>query len=76
MIRLFANAHYDFISKRRWLWAHRCPVDPGLALLLVRGVNYSIEFTGGRRSRSEPPRRWASRSFARRCAPVASPAPR
>ena len=48
MIRLFANASYDFISKRRWAYALTAfLLLPGLALLLVRGVNYSIEFTGG-----------------------------
>lgn len=48
MIRLFANARYDFISKRRWAYGLTAALlIPGLALLLVRGVNYSIEFTGG-----------------------------
>jgi preprotein translocase subunit SecF len=48
MIRLFANAHYDFISRRRWAYALTAALlIPGLAMLLVRGVNYSIEFTGG-----------------------------
>lgn len=48
MIRLFANAHYDFISKRRWAYGLTAALlIPGLALLLVRGINYSIEFTGG-----------------------------
>src|SRR5207249_1223789 len=40
MIRLFANANYDFIKWRRWAI--------GLPLaFFVRGLNYSIEFTGG-----------------------------
>ena len=48
MIRLFANANYDFISKRRWAYGLTTALlIPGLALLLVRGINYSIEFTGG-----------------------------
>jgi preprotein translocase subunit SecF len=48
MIRLFANANYDFISKRRWAYGLTAALlIPGLALLLVRGINYSIEFTGG-----------------------------
>jgi preprotein translocase subunit SecF len=48
MIRLFANAKYDFLSLRRWtIWVAGAFAVPGLLLLLVRGVNYSIEFTGG-----------------------------
>jgi preprotein translocase subunit SecF len=48
MIRLFANASYDFIGRRRWAYGLTAALlVPGLALLLVRGVNYSIEFTGG-----------------------------
>ena len=48
MIRLFANAAYDFIGYRRWAYGLTALfVVPGLALLLVRGLNYSIEFTSG-----------------------------
>jgi preprotein translocase subunit SecF len=48
MIRLFANASYDFIAKRRWAYGLTALfVVPGLALLLVRGFKQSIEFTGG-----------------------------
>ena len=48
MIRLFANARYDFISYRwKAIWATVIIVVPGLLLLLFRGLNYSIEFTGG-----------------------------
>lgn len=48
MIRLFANAKYDFIGLSRWAYlASAAFVIPGLVLLLVRGLNYSIEFTGG-----------------------------
>lgn len=48
MIRLFANATYDFLKLRRWtVWVAAAFSVPGLLLLLVRGVNYSIEFTGG-----------------------------
>ncbi len=48
MIRLFANASYDFIGRRRWAYVLTAALlVPGLALLLVRGINYSIEFTGG-----------------------------
>ncbi len=49
MIRLFANANYDFIGKRRWFYA----ASGGLMLLslatiLLRGgLNYGIDFTGG-----------------------------
>src|SRR5512138_745424 len=48
MLRLFANAHYDFISLRRYAYAVTALfILPGVLLLLVRGLNYSIEFTGG-----------------------------
>lgn len=48
MIRLFANAKYDFISKHRWVYAiSTALIIPGLLLLAIRGPNYSIEFTGG-----------------------------
>ncbi|HEU5261471.1 MAG TPA: protein translocase subunit SecF [Gemmatimonadales bacterium] len=48
MIRLFANANYDFIGLRKWAYALTAAfILPGLALLLIRGLNYSIEFTGG-----------------------------
>src|SRR6266513_1613812 len=48
MIRLFANASYDFIKWRRWAYGLTAAIIvPGFALFLVRGLNYSIEFTGG-----------------------------
>ena len=48
MIRFFANADYDFIRLRYWAYGLTAAfVIPGLLLLLVRGLNYSIEFTGG-----------------------------
>src|SRR3989441_2130856 len=48
MIRLFANANYDFIKWRRWAYALTAAIIiPGSALFLVHGLNYSIEFTGG-----------------------------
>ncbi len=48
MIRLFANANYDFIRWRRWAYGLTAAIIiPGFALFLVRGLNYSIEFTGG-----------------------------
>src|SRR5437879_13291985 len=48
MIRLFANANYDFIKWRRWAYGLTAAIIiPGFALFLVRGLNSSIEFTGG-----------------------------
>jgi preprotein translocase subunit SecF len=48
MLRLFANANYDFIGLRRWAYGFSALlIVPGLLLLLARGLNYSIEFTGG-----------------------------
>ena len=48
MLRLFSNAHYDFIGVRRYAYALTAAIlIPGLILLLIRGLNYSIEFTGG-----------------------------
>src|SRR2546428_12630568 len=47
MIRLFANANYDFIKWRRWaIGLTLAFIVPGYALFFVRGLNYSIEFTG------------------------------
>src|SRR6266566_2516806 len=48
MIRLFANANYDFIKWRRWAYGLTAAIIiPGFALFLVHGLNYSIEVTGG-----------------------------
>ncbi|MGH7569079.1 MAG: protein translocase subunit SecF [Gemmatimonadales bacterium] len=48
MLRLFAHANYDFIGLRRWAYGLTAAfIVPGFALLLYRGLNYSIEFTGG-----------------------------
>ena len=48
MLRLFAKANYDFIGVRRWAYGFSALVIiPGLLWLLVSGLNYSIEFTGG-----------------------------
>ena len=48
MIRFFANANYDFIGLRKWAYGVTAVVlIPGLVLMAARGVNYSIEFTGG-----------------------------
>jgi preprotein translocase subunit SecF len=47
-MRLFANANYDFIGRRRIGYlVSLAVIVPGLLLLLIRGVNYSVEFTGG-----------------------------
>jgi preprotein translocase subunit SecF len=48
MIRLFANANYDFIKWRRWAYGITAVIMlVGAFDLAVRGLNYSIEFTGG-----------------------------
>jgi preprotein translocase subunit SecF len=48
MLRLFANAQYDFIGFRRRAYVITALfIIPGLVWLLVHGLNYSIEFTGG-----------------------------
>jgi preprotein translocase subunit SecF len=48
MLRLFANAKYDFIAVRRYAYAVTALfIMPGILFLLIRGLNYSIEFTGG-----------------------------
>jgi preprotein translocase subunit SecF len=47
-MRLFANANYDFLGQRRWAYSVSIAFSVlGLVVLLVRGVNYSVEFTGG-----------------------------
>jgi preprotein translocase subunit SecF len=47
-MRLFANANYDFIGRRKLGYIISLVlIVPGLLMLLVRGVNYSVEFTGG-----------------------------
>jgi preprotein translocase subunit SecF len=48
MFRLFDNAKYDIM--RRWRFAVTISIAfmlPGLALFAIRGLNTSIEFTGG-----------------------------
>ncbi len=48
MFRLFDEAHYDFLGK--WRIAATITISfavPGLLLLAFRGLNTSIEFTGG-----------------------------
>lgn len=48
MIRLFANANYDFIAVRKYAYALTAAIIiPGMVLLAITGLNYSIEFTGG-----------------------------
>ena len=48
MLRLFANADYDFIAFRRWAYGVTAAIILiGLSFLVARGLNYSIEFTGG-----------------------------
>ncbi|HEV8197883.1 MAG TPA: protein translocase subunit SecF, partial [Gemmatimonadales bacterium] len=47
-VRLFKNANYDFIGVRRYAYGVTAAIlGIGLAFMLIRGVNYSIEFTGG-----------------------------
>jgi preprotein translocase subunit SecF len=48
MLRLFSNAKYDFIGLRHYAYGLTAAIlIPGLIFLLVKGLNYSIEFTGG-----------------------------
>ncbi|MDQ2669283.1 MAG: protein translocase subunit SecF [Gemmatimonadota bacterium] len=47
-MRLFANANYDFLGARRIAYvATAAFLLAGIVAALVRGFNYSIEFTGG-----------------------------
>src|SRR3954467_5089112 len=48
MLRLFGHANYDFIGARGYAYIVTAAVLlPGLLFLLITGLNYSIEFTGG-----------------------------
>ena len=48
MLRLFSNAKYDFIGLRAYAYGVTALIlIPGLMFLLLKGLNYSIEFTGG-----------------------------
>ena len=48
MIRIFANANYDFIGMRRWAYIVTGVILAiGLIGYFVSGINYSVEFTGG-----------------------------
>jgi preprotein translocase subunit SecF len=47
-MRLFANANYDFLRRRRIAYLITLLLTiPGLIYVLIQGVNYSVEFTGG-----------------------------
>jgi preprotein translocase subunit SecF len=47
-MRLFANANYDFLSRRKIAYLITLALTiPGLLVVLTRGLNYSVEFTGG-----------------------------
>jgi preprotein translocase subunit SecF len=48
MIRFFAHANYDFIGLRKYAYGLTAAIMiPGLIWILLGGLNYSIEFTGG-----------------------------
>jgi preprotein translocase subunit SecF len=48
MLRFFSNAKYDFIGFRAYAYGVTALIlIPGLMFLLLKGLNYSIEFTGG-----------------------------
>jgi preprotein translocase subunit SecF len=47
-MRLFAHANYDFLRHRHIAYLITLALTiPGLLYVLIRGVNYSVEFTGG-----------------------------
>ena len=47
-MRLFANAKYDFLRRRKIAYLITLALTvPGLLVVLFRGLNYSVEFTGG-----------------------------
>jgi preprotein translocase subunit SecF len=47
-MRLFANAKYDFLRRRKVAYLITLALTiPGLLVVLFRGLNYSVEFTGG-----------------------------
>ena len=47
-MRFFHHAKYNFISVERWAWSITGAIIlPGIVLLAARGLNYSVEFTGG-----------------------------
>jgi len=48
MTRFFAHANYDFIGFRKYAYGLTAAIIiPGLIWILLGGLNYSIEFTGG-----------------------------
>ena len=48
MTRFFAHANYDFIGFRKYAYGLTAAIIiPGLIWILLAGLNYSIEFTGG-----------------------------
>jgi len=48
MVRFFANANYDFVGVRRYAYGVTAVLlTVGFLALLIRGINYSVEFTGG-----------------------------
>lgn len=54
MIRIFADAKFDFLARRKQaLIATAAFFALGVVALLTRGINYSIEFTGGTMIRVE-----------------------
>jgi preprotein translocase subunit SecF len=56
-MRLFAHANYDFLGHRRKAYLITLAVIiPGLLVALLRGVNYSVEFTGGTLMQVESPK--------------------
>lgn len=47
-MRLFANANYDFLSHRKLAYVLTAVfVAAGIIAMLLQGINYSVEFTGG-----------------------------
>jgi len=48
MIQLFSNPNYDFIGRRKWAYLlSAVALVVGLTSLLVQGLRYDIDFTGG-----------------------------
>ncbi|MBE6212609.1 MAG: protein translocase subunit SecDF [Rikenellaceae bacterium] len=46
---LLTNFHFDFIGKRKWAYiASGVVILAGVASLVFHGLNYGVEFTGGR----------------------------
>ena len=47
-MRLFANANYDFLGRRKLAYILTAVfVVAGIIAMLLQGINYSVEFTGG-----------------------------